>query len=245
MLDILKKETGFSLVELMIATAIMVVVVAGVMAAFHNQIQTNVIQNESVDAAQDARAVLYLLERELRLAGADPSERADTAGITLATSTQLDFSMDIAGGDTDGRDNDLDGLIDEADEASYGDGDTLDANEFIQYGPNGLGEFGRQVGGAGGYQTIAQNIEAVDFLYRDAADALLPLPVPGPQLANIRSIEITLVIATDAPGLLTEKTAPDNRQFLNSTGAVIFTAPGDQRRRVSATARVYCRNMRF
>ena len=109
------RQGGFTLIELMVALALAGLVMAGISATYYMQTRSYVTQNEVTDTVQSARAAIYFLERELRMAGADPSEKADS-GILLASSDEIRFTMDITGGQWDGEDNDFDGTKDEADE---------------------------------------------------------------------------------------------------------------------------------
>ena len=65
-------QKGFSLVELMVAMAAASVLMAAISTFYHSQLKTHVTQNELVDMQQDARAAMYMMTREIRMAGFDP-----------------------------------------------------------------------------------------------------------------------------------------------------------------------------
>jgi len=169
-------NAGFTLIELMVGIAIFSVVVAGVIGAFYQQLKSHNSQQQQLEIQQNARAAMYFITRELRMAGYDPTGKAG-AGITSVAGdpdrNSIRFTMDITGGEADGKDNDHDGPIDAADavdEAAYGDGATDDADEDIQYILNGS-RIQRVSGGVA--ETVADNIEVLDFVVHgvDPADA--------------------------------------------------------------------------
>jgi type IV pilus assembly protein PilW len=127
----------------------------GMYAVYNSQIKANVTQQAVVEMQQSLRTALYLMERDIRMAGYDPYDTA-AAGIVAAEAGSVTFTMDILGGEADGRDNDGDGDTDgddisldlngidddgdgfidepdEADEARFGDGDVDEAGEWIRY----------------------------------------------------------------------------------------------------------------
>lgn len=150
MIKALENQKGFSLIELMIAMAIFGVVVAGVIGAFQDQLKSHNTQQRILDMQQNARAAMYYMTRELKMAGLDPSGDvpAPGTGILTAARNELRFTMDFIGGEGDGVDNDDDGdidegsnnldengngLVDEPDEAEWYNASTADPNEDISY----------------------------------------------------------------------------------------------------------------
>lgn len=155
MIEPLRDKKGFSLIELMTVLAVTAIVMAGIYTMYFTQTKSHATQQAVVDMQQGIRLAMYLIEKEIRLAGYDPTGSSG-ATITTAQPGSITFTMDITGGETDfldndgdgntdaldldqdndGVDNDGDGLIDEdeeADETGYGDGDTSDALEQITY----------------------------------------------------------------------------------------------------------------
>ncbi len=153
---------------------------------------------------------MHRMAKEIRLAGFDPMKDPLTPkpGILRAQDTVLEFTSDIAGGDTDLIDNDEDGTVNEADEAKYGNGAIGGAGERIVYQivNDGGGTFGRlqrdDVLG-GGVENLYENTDLVDlgtnemplnFVYYDEDGVVLPTPVVGAALEDIRSVEISLIL---------------------------------------------------
>ena len=209
-------------------------------------------QNELTDMLANGRAAMYFLERELRLAGSDPTEKAD-AGFIAASADSIHFTMDVTGGQWDNDDNDYDGQKDanDPDEKRFADGDintaahAEDNDEDIRYGINTSGGLGRAVNGDAALQTVVENIEVIDFVYRDRSGNTLPRTVPAAQLDDIRSIDVTIIAASahDDVKLMARKL--DSTTYRNGQNDVILSAPNDYRRRVQLSSRIYCRNLGF
>ncbi len=148
-------DIGFTLVELMITLAVFGIVMTGVYSAYQAQIRSHFTQQQIMDMQQNLRAALYLMEREIRMAGLNPTDAAGI-GINVADAHTLSFSMDYTGGLNDGIDNDGDGIVDEGvngvddnasglvddngnpladevDEQEWYDGDDNDPNEQVVY----------------------------------------------------------------------------------------------------------------
>ncbi len=66
------KNSGFTLLELLIAMAISSIVVAGIVTSFNMQVKTKVTQEVIVETQQNLRAAMYVITREIRMAGYDP-----------------------------------------------------------------------------------------------------------------------------------------------------------------------------
>lgn len=256
MIQIANKK-GFTLIEILVALAISGVVMTAIYSSYRNQVSSHTTQQRIVDMQQNIRGGLTLMEREIRMAGYDPTENAG-ARITLADRAELTMQMDITGGETDGIDNDNDTLIDGADldasgqldERSYGDGDTNDPNEIVRYVLNndankdGIADatpchLGRDTGG--GRQPAAYNIDALNFVYLDASGTVLATPVSNPN--QIRTIQVTMVAreGTRVP-VLSYKTT-NTRTYQNQQGQVVLPAQNDNFRRLILTSNIYCRNM--
>jgi type IV pilus assembly protein PilW len=156
MIRTLSNSKGFSLIELLIAIAVFGIVVAGIIGAFTDQLRSHNTQQRILDMQQNARAAMYYMTRELKMAGLDPTGDAN-AGFVTTNRNLINFTMDFRGGfcedeiaageavdddDDDGINNEGcnnlddngDGVfVDEPDEREWFDGDTADANEDVTY----------------------------------------------------------------------------------------------------------------
>ena len=64
-----RRNAGFTLVELLIASAILLVLMVAVSQAFLTQQRTHVVIDQVTEAQQNLRAVSELIERDLRRSG--------------------------------------------------------------------------------------------------------------------------------------------------------------------------------
>jgi len=235
MLDMLNNKKAFTLIELLVALAISGVVMAGIYSAYYSQQKSYITQEQVAAMQQNLRAAMYIMPREIRMAGCDPTGSAG-AGIQTANTNSITFTLDITGGESDGKDNDNNGSVDEDDEKRFSDGFCDDTNENITYSlytADGIQKLGRKSPLTAINQPVAENIDALDFVYLDANGA------PTATLANIRSVQITLVARTGRgdPGYT------NNTSYQNHQGSTIYTAPNDSFRRKLLTAEVKCRNL--
>lgn len=77
----MRRSRGFTLIELMIAVAIMVIVIAAVMQNLVFQSRAYTVVDQTTEAQQNGRAIADLLEREIRLTGFLVPEEAALCGI--------------------------------------------------------------------------------------------------------------------------------------------------------------------
>jgi type IV pilus assembly protein PilW len=235
MLDILNNKKAFTLIELLVALAISGVVMAGIYSAYYSQQKSYITQEQVAAMQQDLRAAMYIMQREIRMAGCDPFGSAG-AGIQTANTNSIAFTSDITGGESDGTDNDNDNLVDAADddEDRFSDGFCDDTNENVTYSlytTDGIQKLGRDTGG--GNQPVAENIDALDFVYLDSNGAATAT------ISDIRSVQITMVARTGRgdPGYT------NNTSYQNQQGTTVYIALNDNFRRKLLTAEVKCRNL--
>ena len=219
------KIRGFTLVELLVAMAISSIVLASVAAAYRTQIRTHATQQMVVDMQQNIRGAMYIMQREIRMAGHDPTGLSG-ASILVADDAQLQFQSD------DNEDGDFTG------------GD--DPMEQVRYAMTADGALGRQLWN-GPLSPLAENIDAINFVYLDGANPpnVLATPVPESNRSDIRSVQITIVARSgqNLPGLFYQAT--DDRIYRNQQGTIILdmSAAPDTFRRQLLTAEVRCRNL--
>ena len=216
-----QNEDGFTLVELLVAMAVSVIAMASIGYVYYTQQKSYVAQEQISAMQQNLRAAMYYMEREIRMAGFDPTEDAG-AGINIANNAELEFTVDYNGNGTctAGETNEQIRyhLTNDADDDGIADGSPCN--------------LGRETWG-GGLQTVAENIDALDFVYLDADGNITGT------IADIRSVQVTIVARTGKgdPGFT------NNTTYLNQQGTTIYTAPGDNKRRRRLTTTIKCRNL--
>src|SRR3989339_279506 len=88
MSSIREREMGFTLVELLVSMAIAGIVMASIYSSYYSQQKAYVIQEQVAGMQQNLRAAMYHLERDIRMAGYDPTGKAGS-GIITATSPAI------------------------------------------------------------------------------------------------------------------------------------------------------------
>ncbi|MBW2680510.1 MAG: prepilin-type cleavage/methylation domain-containing protein, partial [Deltaproteobacteria bacterium] len=105
---------------------------------------------------------------------------------------------------------------------------------------------GRGTGSGGVLQTVAENIDALNFVYLDEASPPAPLAlvsgsIPAGDLSKIRSVEITIVARTGR----SLSPSPNNMVYYNQQGETILGAQNDNFSRKRLTTFINCRNLRL
>jgi type IV pilus assembly protein PilW len=218
---------GFTMIELLLAMAISLLAIGAIYSTFLSQFKSYQIQEEVAAMQQNIRAAMFHLQREIRMAGYDPTGNAGAA-IMIANVAELQFTIDKNGN-------------------SYltnpGPPPVNDSNEQIRYAltndvnRDGIADgspcnLGRAIWG-GGLQIVAENIDALNFVYLDADGT------PTATLSEIRSVEITIVARTGR----SLRASPNNMVYKNQQGAQILDAQNDNFSRRRLAVFINCRNL--
>jgi type IV pilus assembly protein PilW len=169
--DALVNKNGFTLTEVLVAMAIAGIVMTGVYALFNSQLRAYSSQEEVAAMQKNLRAAMHFLEKDIRMAGCDPTGRA-MAGIKVALPSSIRFTMDIRGGSS-----------------PESDGDCDDPNEDISYSlytSSGVKKLGRKSTSTSNNQPVAEHIESLQLMYFDEEGK------ETSSLSNIRSVQITV-----------------------------------------------------
>ena len=228
MSNALRKNSGVTLTELLIVLALTGIVSGAIYNIFISQGRAYTIQSEVAEMQQNLRAGIFMMEREIRMVGYDPTRAADAEILTAAPGL-LDFTADL-----------------------NGDGDTDDPNEHMIYWLYDLDADGASdelvrddVNSGAGPQLLAENIDQLNYVYLDESrNALndMTTPVDPAVLPDIRSIQVTMVARS---GAMDRKYTNNNTyQNQNPGGSeVIYTAAGDNFRRRLLSTEIKCRNL--
>jgi type IV pilus assembly protein PilW len=229
------RQSGFTLIELMVALGVSTVIIGLVVATLISQQKNHVTQDALVDMQQSLRAAMEVLGGDLQMAGYDPTGNAG-ATFLIADRAELQFQLD-----------------------RNGDGDFVDPilgadpGELIRYAltndanRDGVADgtpcdLGRELDG-GGLQALAENIDALNFVYLDRNGTVLPTPVVDMSL--ISSVQVTIVARSGrtVPGFFIRHR--DSAVYHNRQGTTILAAPNDDFRRIAITHEFKCRNLQL
>ena len=72
----IRSRSGFTLVELLIGILMACIVVYAAMSLYVTQHKEMIVQEQVSDMQKNLRAALYFMEREIRMAGCDPTGAA-------------------------------------------------------------------------------------------------------------------------------------------------------------------------
>ncbi len=242
-----------TLIELLIAVLISGIVMSAVYAVYRSQQRSYNRETAAAAMQQNARVALFNLERELRMAGCDPTGKAN-AGFVAADAATVRFTLDFTGGESDGKDNDNDGTIDELDtsdgidndndgqideanesgESMFADGTASGDREDVVYVLSDKGSDGDLDLTRNG-DLVAENIDALNFVYFDQNSAVLTAPV---DTTRIRAVQITLVARTDT----IDPDIKNTTTYRNRQNDIIYTA-NDSYRRILLSTIIKTRNM--
>ena len=210
------------MVELIVAILLSMVAMTAIYSSYFTQVKSYTVQQQVVGMQQNVRAAFMFLEREIRIAGCDPSGNVSPEpGILVANANSIQFTMDI-------NDN----------SNTYNfDGDVLDTDENVTYILSG--DDLQRNGTA-----IAEYIDVIDFVYltNDSPPVVLNpggTNVPAANLSLIRSVELTIVARTEN----IDRDINNSQSFSNQQGMVILPAQNDTYRRRRLTTHIKCRNL--
>ena len=177
-------ETGFTLIELLVAMVIAAIVMTSVYSVYYSQQKSYIVQEEVAAMHQNLRAAMTIMEREIRMAGCNPTGAAASVGMQSDISgTSIHFTEDVRGKDP----------------GTPPDGDTGDSDENISYylrdadGDGDVDDLVRDTGGteADIEKVIAENITSLTFKYLDSDGN------ETGTLENIRFVQIIITATND------------------------------------------------
>ena len=167
-------KDGFTLLEIMISMAVTSIAMTALVGAFSAQQRISTRQDEVAELQQNARAAVFMLENDIRMAGFKGVDDQCNAGITVDNVNDITFTYCA---DADGSDNDGDSTIDETGELATVTYDIYDGNG------SGDMDLGRQVGGV--KRVVAERINGLTFTYFDGSGTSTAT------VGNIRSVQVT------------------------------------------------------
>ncbi|MFH1975915.1 MAG: PilW family protein [Pseudomonadota bacterium] len=170
-----KSKEGITLIELMVAMAVAGIVLMAIYSAYHTQSSMYRTQTVVLNMQQNIRGGLYLMEREIRMAGYDQDDTGNF-GITDIRFYDINNSLNSNGNSAITFTSDLN------------DNGIIDSNETYSFSifdypvstPDGIIDLARVVG-SGGRQIIAESIEALflAYAYDNNGDGMLDTSANG------------------------------------------------------------------
>lgn len=175
-------DTGFTLVELLIAMTIGLIILTALSSTFLMQRKIYDVQEQVAEMVQTARAAMDMMTREIRMGGYDRTD-AGFDGITY-DADQLQIQANI---------NDDEDIINA--DGSYDDNENItytyyDKNSAYPY------EIKRKTG-SGYFVSFAENIQSFTFVYLKA-DGVTEITTSA-ENDDIRQIKITITARTAKP----------------------------------------------
>ena len=218
------RESGLTLVELLIGVVLSLSVLIGVHSLFVSQTRAYSVSNQILDMQGTARFALNLIVRNLQMAGYDP-QASNMVGITayknndftptndpalsLGTDTQLYFTVDSDG----------DGVIDNNDSERFGfrvNSDRLESAVISNLD-----------GRIASWQPALDNIESmtISYTYADGNSSMVVgMPdnsLTGRNFNNIRSVTVSLRVRASLRDLhYTDQTFGDSYRRIYLSGEV-------------------------
>lgn len=241
---------GFTLVELLITMVVSGLIMTGVYSAYVAQQRTATAQDQVTAMQQNIRSAMVILSRDLRMAGYDPTKNANAGfvetgsffnGGTLtepvsSSAKTIAFTVDL----------DEDGTIDTLVEDVNGDGNKdMSEMEQVAYKMHSteprLLRYSTPTG-AIEWQTIAENIEAIEFRYLDEGGA------PTADFKKVVAVDVSILARAAYPDPkftngTTYKPASGVVWDLNGATAGVANPPNDNFRRRLLITRIQCRNL--
>jgi len=219
---ILKNNKGFTLIEILVSLLIFSLAMIAIYSTFRSQHRSYYVQEQVVAMQQNIRAAMFMMEKELRMAGYDPTGSANS-GIITATATSINFTKDL---NSNGNNN--------------------DSNENITYSlytADGIQKLGRK--NPTQNEPIAENFDAIDFTYLDNNNAVLDDGggTVSTNISNITSIIVSIVAKSRQAEEGYNNTNAYNIRLPDGSQKLIYQAPGDNFRRRLLSSQIKCRNL--
>jgi len=216
-------QTGFSMIELLIALSIFFLVLGGLFQIFGPSNVMYLAGQRKLDAQQSARVVMDMIVRQLRMAGYYPENFDANAGNDIAAGNRnaiqiaTNTGLVIFGAATDCLDANADGMCD-PDQTLAGARSQiflfcLNGTELLtKTGPAGAAASYTCNADNPGQQVLGNNITGLTFTYFDVDNMVLAGPLDGQNLGvapdfavttqrdAVRSVAITLTAQENVPG---------------------------------------------
>ena len=178
-MKITRNQSGFTLLEMLISSAIFAIVLFAIYTMHITSLDTSIRGVNKIEVQQNARVAKERMAREIRMAGYDPSSAIPLQGsptaVQVATATTLTFIADVTG---DGR----------SDQVTY----QLQGTQLIRESASWVGAAWTPTPPAS--SELADSVITLSFTYYDANDNVTAT------LAAIQRITIGITTQETAAG---------------------------------------------
>jgi prepilin-type N-terminal cleavage/methylation domain-containing protein len=180
---VFKEQRGFSLIELLVALVIASVCSLVIYSVFTISSRSYTTQGVTADVQQSVRAAMEVMLLDIRAAGLDPTSSGNF-GIELAEAAKLRFTSDSI----DAGINDFNGVLDNTN------------SERVTYVLQGsqLDQILYETTAGEESEPLISDVQNLAFTYFDAGGNDLGSPVPALQLADIRTINVSITVVEPA-----------------------------------------------
>jgi len=224
-------QYGFTLIELLIYMAVSSVLTASMYQMFYTQQKSYIAQNHVAEMQQNLRSGMYLMTKDLRSVGYDPTRRASPGFVTAFPSPNDLFVINYA------TSRDIIAFTTDTD----GSGTTEASNlERIGYRLNAANRTLERFNAANvlpgkDWEAVVDNVDAVNFVYLKQDGTL------ATQADEIRAVEIALLVRARHP----DSKFINTTTYRNKRGTILCAAcTGDHYHRRLLTTTVQARNLR-
>jgi len=215
----LMKDSGFSLVELLVAIVIGGIIISAAYMLFISNQRTYIIQDELVSIQQTIRPAAEYISKHIRIAGLDP-DQTGLFGIRDATNSTIEFSFDRV---NDGLGIPLQGVLEPTDEIKAFRVLNSELQEMDQ--------------ATNTWETIAENVEVLNFVYLNSNGNVIIDPAANQ--GAIRTVEISIIGVSRNP----VPRYTNNNSYVNLQGTEILAPQNDNFVRMMFSETVQCRNL--
>lgn len=229
-------ESGFTLIELMVAMVIGLIVIGSIYGLFISEQKMYSLQDQMIEMQQNVRSSMDTITKKLQMAGYDSNETekfgitdssfsdSKTAGLSLAADTELYFTTDNS--DLDGNGVvDNNGVIDNTWDERFGF--KIEANTLK------TANISTVDGSITSWRNVAENIESMTVTYKYAngssSSGTTDLPNNGVSGKNFKDIRVVTV-------LLTARTSKTDPKYIDPI-------MGDNYRRMTLKSEITPRNL--
>jgi len=229
-----RADQGFTLIEILVALALTSIVLTAIYTAFQSQHKTYIAQESVAEMQQNLRAAMFLMVREIRMAGFNPRGTADASIDSTSNATCIYFNEDIRG--TDANDPPDGATDDPTENIKYSLSASSSGNNLVRTTTSNKDNISCDLT-AGTPSTIAENISTINFIYLDA-DGTTPV---APE--NARVVEITIVAQTDRSDPDYTNTFVYRNRLFTTLPWEFDPTPDDGFHRRALSTLVKCRNL--